>query len=464
MRTTASLLVVLSLLLAEDAMADVRLPAFFSDHMVLQAEMLVPVWGWAEPGEQVTVEFAGQRKIITADTNGNWLVKLDPLPASGTPRDLHVSLSAVASAKAERLTLHDVLVGEAWLASGQSNMHLNFAQGIADREKALAEADDPWVRQFTVIRNDAIQSPRELAGVWRAANRANLTASRTDGDSAVAYFFSRELRRELKRPVGVLHASVGATPIQAWSPGGRSFKTMIEPLAPYGLRGALWYQGESNLERSQSDVYADLLTKHVAAWRSLWGQGEFPFFYVQIAPFRYSQKRVGPLKDKPVGPLELPLFWEAQTAALSPIANSGMAVIHDSITDLDNVHPSNKRVPGERLALLALAKTYGRKELVCSGPVYKEMQVEGDRIRVRFDSVGSGLTTRDGQPPTFLEIAGADQKFVPADGVIEGDCVLVRSAAVPKPVAVRLGWIEVARPNLMNKEGLPAGPFRTDKW
>ena len=464
MRTTASLLVVLSLLLAEEAMADVRLPAFFSDHMVLQAEMLVPVWGWAEPGEQVTVEFAGQRKIVTADANGNWLVKLGPLPASGTPRDLHVSLSAVASAKAERLTLHDVLVGEVWLASGQSNMHLNFAQGIADREKVLAEADDPWVRQFTVIRNDAIQSPRELAGVWRAANRANLTASRTDGDSAVAYFFSRELRRELKRPVGVLHASVGATPIQAWSPGGRSFKTMIEPLAPYGLRGALWYQGESNLERSQSDVYADLLTKHVAAWRSLWRQGEFPFFYVQIAPFRYSQKRVGPLQDKPVGPLELPLFWEAQTAALAKIPNGGMAVIHDSITDLDNVHPSNKRVPGERLALLALAKTYGRKELVCSGPVYKEMQVEGDRIRVRFDSVGSGLTTRDGQPPTFLEIAGADQKFVPADGVIEGDCVLVQSAAVPKPVAVRLGWIEVARPNLMNKEGLPAGPFRTDKW
>ena len=379
MRTTASLLVVLSLLLAEEAMADVRLPAFFSDHMVLQAEMLVPVWGWAEPGEQVTVEFAGQRKIITADTNGNWQVKLDPLTgkrnASRPSRFLvRRSLGEGGTPHASRRSRRRSLAG-----IGAVEHAFEFRSGYRRPREGLAEADDPWVRQFTVIRNDAIQSPRELAGVWRAANRANLTASRTDGDSAVAYFFSRELRRELKRPVGVLHASVGATPIQAWSPGGRSFKTMIEPLAPYGIRGALWYQGESNLERSQSDVYADLLTKHVAAWRSLWGQGEFPFFYVQIAPFRYSQKRVGPLKDKPVGPLELPLFWEAQTAALSPIANSGMAVIHDSITDLDNVHPSNKRVPGERLALLALAKTYGRKELVCSGPVYKEMQVEGDR-------------------------------------------------------------------------------------
>lgn len=456
MKMVIALLIALSLLLAGEAMADFRLPAFFSDHMVLQAEMPVPVWGWAEPGEQVIVEFAGQRKIATAATNGNWRVKLEPLKAGE---------AATMTVKGKNtVTINDVLVGEVWLASGQSNMHINFAQGVADREKALAEADDPWVRQFTVIRNDAIQSPRELAGVWRAANRANLTASRTDGDSAVAYFFSRELRRELKRPVGVLHASVGATPIQAWSPGGKQYQTMIEPLAPYGIRGALWYQGESNLERSQSDVYAELLTKHVAAWRSLWGQGEFSFFYVQIAPFRYSQKRVGPLKEKPVGPLELPLFWEAQTAALAKIPNSGMAVIHDSITDLDNIHPPNKRVPGERLALLALAKTYGRKELVCSGPVFKEMQVEGDRVRVRFDSVGLGLATRDGQPPTFLEIAGTDRKFVPADGVIEGDCVLVRSAAVPKPVAVRFGWTETARPNLINKEGLPARPFRTDRW
>lgn len=460
MKAITALLVALSLLLVGEAMADVRLPAFFSDHMVLQAEMPVPVWGWAEPGEQVTAEFAGQRKTVTADANGNWRVTLDPLTVSGDGRELLVQ----SKIQNLRPKIADVLVGEAWLASGQSNMHNNFAQGVADREKVLAESDDPWVRQFTVVRNDKLQSPRELAGVWRAANRANLTASRPDGDSAVAYFFSRELRRKLNCPVGVLHASVGATPIQSWSPGGKQYQTMIEPLAPFAIRGALWYQGESNLERSQSDVYADLLTKHVAAWRSLWGQGEFPSYYVQIAPFRYSQKRVGPLKDNPVGPLELPRFWEMQTAAQTAIPNSGMTVIHDSITDLDNIHPPNKRVPGERLALLALAKTYGRKELVCSGPIYKEMQVEGDRIRVRFDSVGSGLATRDGQPPTFFEIAGADKKFVSAEGVIEGDSVLVRSAAVPKPVAVRLGWTEIARPNLMNKEGLPAGPFRTDKW
>jgi sialate O-acetylesterase len=239
---------------------------------------------------------------------------------------------------------------------------------------------------------------------------------------------------------------------------------MIEPLSPYGIRGAIWYQGESNLERSQTGEYAELLMKHVDAWRSLWGQGEFPFFYVQLAPFRYSLKRVGPLKDYPVGPLELPLFWEAQTEALTKIPNSGMAVIHDSITDLDNIHPANKRIPGERLAFLALAKTYGLKEVVAEGPFYREMSIAGGSIRVKFDHAGSGLMTRDGKEPTLLQIAGEDRKFVPAEGVIDGDSLLVSHPSVLKPVAVRFGWNEIAQPNLINKEGLPACPFRTDNW
>jgi len=447
---------VLWLLVGSPVAADIKLPAMFTDHMVLQADQSVPVWGWAEPGEDVSVLVAGQTHTVKTDGAGHWRVQLDPLK-SGAVGTLTVQGS-------NRIVISDVLAGEIWLASGQSNMHFNFLQKVPNLESILSDSDDPWIRQFTVVRNDKLQTPQDLAGVWRAANRVNLTSSRTDGDSAVAYFFSREIRRRLNRPVGVLHASIGATPIQTWMPGGMGYEKMISPLAPYSIRGAIWYQGESNVQRSQADIYGDLFSKQVASWRTLWGQGNFPFLYVQIAPFRYSPKRIGPAKDHPVSPTELPRFWEVQAAALERIPNSGMAVIHDSITDLDNIHPADKRVPGERLARIALAKTYGMQDVSYEGPRYREMSIEETRIRLTFSAVGSGLVTRDGQPPTLFEIAGENQRFEPAEAIIEGETVIVQCSSISKPVAVRFGWSEEARPNLMNKEGLPAAPFRTDKW
>lgn len=452
----AAFLPLLVVLLPVVALGDVKLPGFFSDHMVLQAEMAVPVWGWADPGEKVTVTVANQTKSTTADPAGNWRMNLDKLRRGA-------AVTLVVEGK-NTLVISDVLVGEVWLCAGQSNMALNFAVRIDDREKVLAEANDAWVRQFTVIRNGPAEPTRDAAGVWRIANKENLQGHRLNGDSAVGYFFSRELRRELNCPVGMINASVGATMIQTWSPGGRFYNGMIHPVAPYAMRGAIWYQGESNLLQSQSSTYAEMQRQMVAAWRQLWGQGDFPFYYVQIAPLHYSKKDWPPRKGEPIGPLALPEFWEAQTAALALVPNSGMAVIHDSVTDLTNIHPANKQVPGRRLALLALAKTYGRKDLVFSGPVYHSMHIEGPRIRLRFTSIGSGLTTRDGQPPSFFEVAGEDRKFVPAEATIANDAVLVGNPAVPKPVAVRLGWIDHAQPNLMNKEGLPVWPFRTDRW
>ena len=434
----------------------IGLPALFSDHMVLQCNQPVPVWGWADPGESVTVTFAGMTKSTTTNAAGQWMVRLDPLESAQTG-ELVIRAS-------QTITLTDVIVGEVWLASGQSNMHANLTARHPDRERVLDESDDPWVRQFTVER-DVKHPARQLSGVWRKANRANLTASRTDGDSSVAYFFSRQIRTKLNRPVGVVHASVGATSIQSWSPGGRLFQTMIEPCAPFGIRGAIWYQGESDLERGKTAEYADLLQRHVSAWRNLWNQGDFPFLFVQLAPFQYSKKTVGPLKDAPVDPFELPRFWEIQSALRQSIPSAGLAVIHDSVppTEIDNIHPLNKKIPGERLAALALAKVYEQTSTPCEGPFYRSMTVEGQSIRVHFSGAQGGLATRDGCAPDLFEIAGADLQYVPGSARIEDETVVVQSPLVPRPVAVRFGWHETARPNLMNCQGLPAFPFRSDR-
>ena len=444
--------------LAPAARSEISVPAYFSEHMMLQAEAPAPVWGWADPGETVSASFAGQTQTAQADDQGEWRVTFSALkPGANGPLILTGKNS---------VTIQDVLAGEVWLASGQSNMHINLLQnhrgpGVAE---ALATSADPWVRQFTVIRNDKAKSAKDLAGFWRVANKENLTADRVHGDSAVAYFFARETRRRLIQPVGILHASIGATPIETWSKGGGGFETMVKPMAPYGIRGFLWYQGESNVHRFTGSRYTSLFTDTVALWRSTWGRGDLPFLYVQIAPNRYSTKNAPPSNGRPISPLELPLFWEAQTAALKAIPHSGMAVIHDSITDLDNIHPVNKRVPGERLALLAASQVYGDKSVVASGPFFQSAQPEGAQIRIRFTSTGSGLATRNGAAPDGFEIAGEDRQFVPAEVTLEKDSALVRSPKVANPVAVRFAWHEEARPNLTNKEGLPAAPFRTDSW
>jgi sialate O-acetylesterase len=435
------------------AQAAVRLPALFSNDMVLQQKVAAPIWGWAEPNEKITIRLDDKTIEARAGADGRWKAALPAMPAGGPHK-------IVVQSGDKEIAIAGVMFGEVWLASGQSNMHWTFSpkHGVTDADKHLAAANDPRVRQFTVAKRGSAKPADETAGSWRTATRDNLLADDTNGASAVAYFFAKHLREKLNAPVGVINASVGGTPIEAWSPNGPLYNGLIHPLAPYALRGAIWYQGESNCMGLAGAAYADKQRAMVEAWRKLWGNESLSFYYVQIAPFIYTNP-----KRPQITKQTLPEFWEAQTAALA-VPRCGMVVVNDITGNVRDIHPRNKLDVGKRLALWALAKDYDQPDVVYSGPLYKEMKVEGNKIRIAFDHVRSGLATLDGKAPSHLEIAGDDRQFQPATGTIDGQTLVVQSDKVARPVAVRYAWAEDALPNLTNKEGLPASPFRTDKW
>jgi sialate O-acetylesterase len=339
-----------------------------------------------------------------------------------------------------------------------------------DAAKEIAAAKYPRIRLFTVEKIKAAQPATDVKGKWAPCSPQTVAANGWGGFSAAAYFFGRQLHKDLKMPVGLIHSSWGGTPAEFWTSRkvleanpalkplaqGESsclYHGMITPLTPYAIRGAIWYQGESNVPHAHQ--YRTLFPAMIANWRADWGQGDFPFGFVQIAPFKYHN-------DWKIDPACCAELWEAQLLTLKSVPNTGMAVTTD-ITDLGDIHPKNKQEVGRRLALWALAKVYGKK-LVYSGPIYYSMAVEGDKIRLQFDHRGSGLIARDGKPLTDFKIAEADQKFVPAVATIDGDSIVVRSDRVATPAAVRFAWRDDATPNLANKEGLPASPFRTDSW
>ncbi len=447
------LAVALSLAVVAPASAEVRLAALFTDGVVLQREREIPVWGIATPGADVTVALDDDSQRAKAGADGKWRVRLAPRKAGG-PHVLKVQEAGAAQA----VEVNDVLVGEVWLASGQSNMHWTFSHNIRDKEKELDAANDPQLRQFTVGKGQAKQPADDVKGSWHQADRAGLLAEGTNGSSAVGYFFGRALRRELKVPVGIINSSVGGTPIEQWSPGGGLFNNMIHPLAPFALRGAIWYQGESNCIGRAGMKYVDLKNKLVTGWRDLWKQGEFPFYYVQIAPYTYTAR---PMLKLPS--YILPEFWQAQTAVMAAVPKTGMVVISDLVDNVGDIHPANKQDVGERLARWALAKDYGRSDLEPSGPMFREAIAEGASIRVRFDHA-RGLASRDGEQLSHFLLAGKDRTFHPAVATIDGDTVVVRSAKVTSPVAVRFAWDEQAMPSLVNQAGLPTSSFRSDDW
>ena len=502
---------------AVPAMADVRLPHVLGDHMVLQRDVPVPIWGWAEPGEAITITFGSHEVSTAADADGAWSVKLPPLKAGG-PHEL------VVNGKANTVRVADVLVGEVWVCSGQSNMEMGIGV-VQDGEKEAAAADYPKIRLFELPRRPSGQRADDINATWRICHPDTIAEGRWGGFSALGYFFGRELHQELGVPIGLIDSAWGGTRIEPWTPpcgfaavpklheiseeieranadyrrslpnslaaieewiaNTRSvlaageellpptprwprhplegagnptglYNGMIHPLVPFAIRGAIWYQGESNVHSADGMMYFEKMKALVGGWREVWGQGDFPFYYVQLSPFNYK------FHVRDMSPYLMPEVWEAQTAALA-IPNTGMAVTTD-IGNLRDIHPRNKVDVGKRLALWAFAKTYGHDGLVYSGPLYKSSVAENGRIKVSFDHVGGGLASRDGKPLTRFEIAGKDKQFVEAQAEIVGETVEVWSDDVSDPVAVRFGWHMEAEPNLMNKEGLPASPFRTHPW
>jgi sialate O-acetylesterase len=519
-RSSLSLTVILALAIAAGSAAPagaaIRLPAVFGDHMVVQQGKPVVVWGWASPREGITVRFAGQEASTAAGADGRWQAVLHAVNAGGGPLEL-----AVAGTNGAPIVLKDVLAGEVWLCSGQSNMEFWLASTFSSSPEVL-RADDPMIRLFNVPKRTSAAPLSDVEAKWTPC-----TPKTAASFSAIAYYFGREIHDRLGVPVGLIESAWGGTDIEPWTPpagfaavpetkpylaaAGKSmaayrtalaktmpawdswvrdtrtalagagtipakpvepdnpfdspqtptalYNGMIHPLVPFAIRGAIWYQGENN--RNDCLAYEKKMEALIRGWRTVWEEGDFPFYYVQIAPYYYSYNREIPDGDVPDF-LRLPLLWEAQTNALR-LPNTGMAVITD-ITELMDIHPRNKKEVGRRLALLARAKTYGETGLVCSGPLYKSMAVEDGKIRVSFDSVGSGLMIGDGPGLRWFEIAGDDHIFYKATAEIDGSTVVVRSPRVAAPRAVRFGWHQMAVPNLFNKDGLPAAPFRTDRW
>jgi sialate O-acetylesterase len=501
-------LLVLLLAAASVARADVTLPDVIGSGMVLQRDARVPVWGRAEAGEGVTVRFAGQVKKTVADANGNWRVQLDKLRASFTP-------SVMSVEGRNKIELTDVLVGEVWLLSGQSNMQWTLAQAAAG-EAAVAAANHPHLRLFNVSRDVAFNRKPPPLAVWLACAPESARPF-----SAAGYYFGVELQKALNVPVGLINSSYGGSQAEAWTPveylnanpalrptverakiwdeerprvrveydaaiqkwredsekakttGARPqpspsvpdalrenrpaaalYDRMIAPLIPFALRGAAWYQGESNEARAQQ--YEILLPAMIRAWRERWGQGDFPFGVIQLPNYRAP-------RDEPADEAWSHLR-EAQRRTVAATPNTGLIVTID-IGEAADIHPKNKLDVGKRMALWALASAYGRK-ITAGGPVYRQAKTDGAKIVLTFAHAGRGLRIRDGDKLAEFAVAGADKKWRWAQAKIVGKNKLeVWSDAVPQPLAARYAFNNnPRRPNLTNDSGLPASPFRTDDW
>lgn len=491
--------------------------SLFQDHLVFQQGRQVPVWGTANPDEQVTVSFGRQKQTTFAGKDGNWRINLSALNVGGPfEMTLHGE---------NTIELKDVYVGEVWLCSGQSNMDMTVARedrywcGVNNEKEEVASANYPQIRVFDTEFTPKDEPQSTVNGKWE------LVSPETVGHiSAAAYFFARELYNKYKVPIGLITTAYGASTAEAWisqpaleaqpeltflidhyikkkadfnptldelqkyqeafekwkveaakakaegkdelrAPKNRDprvdqhnpcvlYNGMVAPLIPYAIRGVVWYQGESN--GNSANLYGKIMETLISDWRHRWGEGEFPFFYVQLA--NHQQLITDPVKDDPMVTVR-----DEQLKNLS-VSNTGMAVAIDNadVNNPGNIHPKNKQEIGKRLALIARAKVYG-EAIPYSGPIYDYLLIDGNQVKIAFKHAEGGLVT-NGEKLTGFAIAGADKKFVYADARIDGNRLIVSSPEVENPVAVRYGWAKNPPVNLYNKANLPASPFRTDNW
>jgi sialate O-acetylesterase len=435
--------VLLLLLVSGTAMGEVRLPNVLGSRMVLQRDAPVRIWGWAEAGEQISVSLGDAVRQVTADSTGSWQVQLPAQAADGQKRTIQV----VGSNTVE---LTDLLVGDVWIGSGQSNMawQLKSTDGA---DSAIAAADHPEIRLFHIPRVKAPAPADDVDAEWSICKSASIPEF-----SAVLYYFGLKLHQETNVPIGLINTSWGGSAIEPWtvteSGSGEMYNGMVAPIVRLSVRGAIWYQGETNVLHKNGFSYANKMRDLITGWRRAFHHDSLPFYYVQIAPWsgRYEAG-------------QLPALWEAQTATLN-LPNTGMAVTTDLVDDISDIHPRNKLDVGNRLALWALARHYGDSELVFSGPIFKSMTIDGNTARIDFHFSGGGLKSRDDAPLSEFRIAGADGEFFDAKATITEDAVLVSSDNVAEPTQVRFGWHKLANPNLTNSAGLPASPFQTKDW
>ena len=481
------------------AFAQVKLPAIIADNMVLQQKSTITLWGWANAAEKITVTASWNKKpvMVTADNDGKWSVNIKTINAGGP--------YTIVFAASNTIEIKNVLMGEVWLASGQSNMEFFMTKmtggytGVLNYQEEIKAADYPLIRMIDVPNKVADEPQHDFMGKWKICSPQT-----ADTFSAVAYYFAKAVHTATGYPIGIINATWGGTPAESWTRKGilekdssfniildrykklcdeypaafekykieldkwkadtsknksaaprepigphhnnspyKLYNGMIAPLLSYTIKGVIWYQGEGNAGRAAQ--YRRLFPAMIANWRNDFNNNKMPFYFVQISPHR-SQN---------------PEIRDAQLYTLRTVANTGMVVTTDNGDSLD-IHPRNKKLVGERLSLWALKNEYGKKNIVASGPLYKSMKAEGNKIRIQFDNA-DGLIAKDNDLKEFT-IAAADSNFVAAKAIIEGNTIVVWSEAVQKPVAVRFAWRNVPSPDLYNKADLPASPFRTDNW